>query len=195
MKIVEPRVELMTPIDGAAVLGFVEKCGRVCYKSEANIKTGSAEKFVRMLIKRGHESVLEHVSFTFKIICDRATMDELTRHRLASFSVESSRRVKYDELTFVGDAPAPLPPAPFELFEKVYQELVASGYPPEMARAILPLSTAITVVMTANLREWRHVLRIRTDKAAAPQMRQVAGMILAIFKEKIPAAFEDIAND
>ena len=98
MKIIEPSVELMRDFDGAEVMKFIERCGRICYQSEKNITADSAEKFVRNLIKRGHESVLEHFSATFKIICDRGVMAELTRHRLASFSVESTRYNAYKVL-------------------------------------------------------------------------------------------------
>ena len=97
MKIIEPSVELIDDIDGQQILRKLELCGKVSRKS----KLGDAENFVRSIIKRGHESVLEHVSLTFQIICDRAIMAELTRHRLASFTVESTRYIKYDELKFI----------------------------------------------------------------------------------------------
>lgn len=103
MKIIEPSVELMRDFDGAEVMKFIERCGRTCYQSEKNITEDSAEKFVRNLIKRGHESVLEHFSVTFKIICDRGVMAELTRHRLASFSIESTRFNDYSSEKFGGE--------------------------------------------------------------------------------------------
>lgn len=202
MKIIEPSVTLMRDFDGAEVMKFIEKCGRVCYQSEKNITDDSAEKFVRMLIKRGHESVLEHFSVTFKIICDRGVMAELTRHRLASFSVESTRYNAYKELTFIKPCFWDCNVGYFEFdewfnemkeLEKFYQyfrkELKTK---PEEARAILPNSLKTEIVMTANLREWRHILKLRTDKAAHPQMRQIAEMILKILKEKLPVVLEDI---
>lgn len=204
MKIIEPTVELLTPINGAEVLKLIESCGRVCYRSEKNITADSAPNFVRMLIKRGHESVLEHYSCTFKIVCDRGVMAEMTRHRLASFSVESSRYVDYSkELVFVK------PPYFEEEYnvkwhlwehnaaqaEYVYKTMREKGAPPEEARAVLPMSLATTMIMTANLREWRHVLKLRTSSKAHPQMRQVAGLILNIFREKLPVVFEDIGDD
>ena len=127
MKFIEPTVELIDDINPDAVLRKLERCGKVSRQS----KLGDAESFVRSIIKRGHESVLEHVSLTFHIICDRAIMAELTRHRHASFTVESTRYVKYDELTFIDDDPCPVPPAPLPWFEKVYQKLLANDYPPE----------------------------------------------------------------
>ena len=101
MKIIEPSAVLMRDFDGNEVMKFIEKCGRTCYQSEKNITDDSAEKFVRNLIKRGHESVLEHFSATFKIICDRGVMAELTRHRLVAFSIESTRFNAYGDLTFI----------------------------------------------------------------------------------------------
>ena len=199
MKIIEPRVELMREFDGVEVMKFIERCGRTCYQSEKNITADSAEKFVRNLIKRGHESVLEHFSTTFKIICDRGVMAELTRHRLASFSIESTRYNNYKELTFIHPCFWNCVDGDFEFVmrkvEKFYKyfrkDLKAT---PEQARAILPNSLKTEIVMTANLREWRTILKLRTAKDAHPQMRQVATMILAILKEKLPVVFEDIGG-
>lgn len=207
MEMIEASVELLTPFDGDNILKFIEGCGRVCYRSEGNITADSAAKFVKMIINRGHESVLEHFSCTFKIVCDRGVMAELTRHRLASFSIESTRYCDYSadkfggELNFInphfwndGEARQNfLENAMIEAEEK-YLRMRMAGCKPEQARAVLPLSLATTVIMTTNLREWRHILKLRTDKKAHPQMRQIAGMILDIFKDKLPAVFEDIVN-
>ena len=194
MKIIEPSVELIDDIDGAQILRKLELCGKVSRQS----KLGDAENFVRSIIKRGHESVLEHVSLTFHIICDRAIMAELTRHRHASFTVESTRYVNYKNgLTVIGDP---------KLNKKqryrwelgatsavvAYQDLIELGCTPEQARAVLPLCLATELYMTANLRELRHILKLRTDKAAHPQMRLVAGQILDILREKLPVIVEDI---
>ena len=202
MKIIEPTVELIDDIDGAQILRKLERCGKVSRQS----KLGDAESFVRSIIKRGHESVLEHVSLTFHIVCDRAIMAELTRHRHASFTVESTRYVKYAELTVVN---------PWLLFqgglmpfrssldwfsfmqaaENMYRALIAQGVTPEIARAVLPLCLATELYMTANLRELRHILKLRTDKAAHPQMRFVARQILNILREKLPVIVEDITEE
>ncbi len=208
MKIIEPSVELMTPFDDNEVLKFIETCGRVCYRSEKNITDDSAPRFIRNVIKHGHESVLEHFSCTFKIICDRGVMSELTRHRLASFSIESTRYCDYSgnkfggELTFIKpcfwteqDNNYAIWENRLRLIEIGYKNLRDNGCPPEQARAVLLNSLATTIVMTANLREWRHILKLRTAKDAHPQMRQVAIMILDILKEKLPVVFEDIGND
>lgn len=218
MKIIEPSVQLMRDFDGNEVLKFIELCGRTAYQSANNITDDSAEKFVRNLIKRGHESVLEHFSATFKIICDRGVMAELTRHRLASFTIESTRFNDYSkgEVTFIKpcywneprviehDLPSRPAADVNEIsldhwkdlmydIEALYRAMRLGGsIPPEQARAILPNSLKTEIVMTANLREWRHILKLRTAKDAHPQMRQVANMILDILKEKLPVVFEEI---
>lgn len=208
MKIIEPIAFLMNHFDGEEVMKFLELCGRTAYQSQNNITADSAEKFLRNIIKRGHESVLEHFSCTFKIICDRGVMAELTRHRLASFTIESTRFYDYSkgELTFIK-------PCFWENLDIVrctnydrfkwhcrtteagYLKLRESGATPEQARTILPNSLKTEIIMTANLREWRHILKLRTAKDAHPQMRQVANMILDVLKRKLPVIFEDIGNE
>lgn len=212
MKIIEPSVELIDEVNGEEILRKLERCGKVSRKSTL----GDAENFVRSIIKRGHESVLEHVSLTFHIICDRAIMAELTRHRHASFTVESTRYIEYDELTVIEpDFDGVTHPdrnirVPAQVQRSNWYEAVQSaevsylncltggkyyegcGMPPEQARAVLPLCLATELYMTANLRELRHILKLRTDKAAHPQMRFVAGQILDILREKLPVIVEDI---
>ena len=100
MKIIKPDVQFITPIDGATILKRLEQCGRVCYKSEDKITEGSAEKFVAGIIKRGHEAVLEHCSFTVKFICDRGVSHEIVRHRIASYCQESTRYCNYGKGKF-----------------------------------------------------------------------------------------------
>ena len=193
MKIIEPSAELIDDINPEEILRKIERCGKVSRQSEL----GDAENFVRKIIKLGHESVLEHVSLTFKIVCDRAIMAELTRHRLASFTVESTRYVKYDELTVIKPFSTP-DGSDFTFWhmmrevERNYLFLINQGVAPEIARSVLPLCLATESYMTANLRELRHILKLRTAKAAHPQMRQVAGQILSILREKLPVIVEDI---
>ena len=206
MKIIEPSVELIDDFDAAAIMKKIERAGRVCYKSEGNIKDGSAEKFIRGIIKRGHESVIEHATISFKIICDRGVTHELVRHRIgASYSQESTRYCDYSagkfggELTFIkpcfwqeGDANFKIWLASMEVAEKTYLALRAGGARPEEARSILPNSLKTEIFVTMNLREWRHFLKLRTAKAAHPQMREVALKIYKILVEKLPAIFDDI---
>lgn len=205
MKIIEPNVELVDDFDAAAIMRKLERAGRVCYKSEGNIKVDSAEKFIRGIIKRGHESVIEHATVSFKIICDRGVTHELVRHRLASYSQESTRYCDYTagkfggELTFIkpcfwneDDPNYRLWLATMRHVEENYLALRAGGAKPEEARSILPNALKTEIFVTMNLRELRHFIKLRTAKAAHPQMRQVASMIHKILAEKLPAVFDDI---
>ncbi len=205
MKIIEPSVELVEDFDAAAIMRKLERAGRVCYKSEGNIKADSAEKFIRGIIKRGHESVIEHAAVSFKIICDRGVTHELVRHRIASYSQESSRYCDYSagkfggELTFIKPCFWREDDPNYRLWletmahvEANYLALRAGGARPEEARSILPNSLKTEIFVTMNLREWRHFLRLRTAKAAHPQMREVALKIYAILAEKLPAVFDDL---
>ena len=205
MKIIEPSVELVEDFDAVAIMQKLERAGRVCYKSEGNIKVDSAEKFIRGIIKRGHESVIEHAAISFKIVCDRGVTHELVRHRLASYSQESTRYCDYSagkfggELTFIkpcfwseDDENFQLWRRTMELIEKNYLAMRACGAKPEEARSILPNSLKTEIFVTMNLREWRHFLKLRTAAAAHPQMRQIALMIRDILIEKLPAVFSDL---
>lgn len=200
MKIVDPSAEIIDFVDPTEILLKLELCGRVSHQSEFSHNFEGAENFVRRLIKRGHESVLEHVSLTFLIVCDRAIMAELTRHRHASFTVESTRYVKYDELTFINqfsnDTVGEFIQEELMLTaESIYRDWIKNhGAKPEQARAVLPLCLATKLYMTANLREWRHILKLRTDKAAHPQMRFIMKQILDIFRKKLPVIVEDIGD-
>ena len=207
MKIINPSVTLEDEIDGQAILKKLERIGRTCYKSEGNITEDSAERFVKSIIARGHESVLEHVNISVRVICDRGVTHEIVRHRIASYSQESTRYCNYsndkfgNELTFIKpifnryncDA------GMYDTFEdtcifieKRYFEMLKHGATPQEARSILPNSIKTEIVMTMNLREWRHFFKLRCDKAAHPQMREIANMILEEFKNNIPVVFDDI---
>lgn len=167
MKIIKPDVYFMTPIDGDEILRHIERCGRVCYRSESKITDDSAEKFVQNLIKRQHEAVLEHASFTVKFVCDRGVSHELVRHRLASFCQESTRYCNYSKDGFGNEItviePCYLEDAPrsvrdvwktaCEEAEKFYFTMLNQGCTPQEARSVLPNSLKTEVVMTANLRE------------------------------------------
>ena len=205
MKIIKPSIELVDDFDAAAIMRKIERAGRVCYKSEGNIKDGSAEKFIRGIIKRGHESVIEHAAVSFKIVCDRGVTHELVRHRVASYSQESTRYCDYTagkfggELTFIkpcfwseDDENFQLWRETMELIEKNYLAMRAAGAKPEQARSILPNSLKTEIFVTMNLRELRHFLKLRTAPAAHPQMREVALKIYQILVEKLPAVFDDI---
>ena len=205
MKIIKPYIEVIDKLDGQAILKKIEKIGRVCYKSENNITDDSAERFIKNIIKNGHESVLEHVSISVRVVCDRGVSHEIVRHRVASYSQESQRYCNYskekfgNELTFIkpcfweeGEINYILWKEYCETTERVYKEMLNHGATPQEARSILPNSLKTEIVMTMNLREWRHFFKLRTSKRTHPQMREVANMILEAFKKEIPIVFEDM---
>lgn len=191
MRIGKQKVELLNPQSYEELTEKIEIAGRVCYQSEPK---GDPEKFIRMIIKRGHESVLEHGSLTFKVRTNRAIANEIVRHRLASYSQESTRYVKYDDIEFIpGDRlGGSYAEDMMTRIEEAYNFLIGQEFKPEEARDILPNATATTLVMTMNFRELRHFLKLRLDRAAHPQIRELAGMILDILKEKYPVFVEDI---
>lgn len=205
MKIIEPSVEILSPINGPEILQAIERCGRVCYKSEERITEESAPKFVASILKRGHEAVLEHSSITVKFTCDRGVSHEIVRHRLASYCQESTRYCNYSNDKF-GKEIAVIKPLFFgdgtpqyrmwkaacEMAETQYFNLMGEGATPQEARSVLPNSLKTEVVMTANIREWRHFLKLRCDTAAHPQMRQVAIKLLEMLRAEIPVLFDDI---
>ena len=205
MKIINASYHIETPIDGAEMLKRIEKAGRTCYKSEDRITEESAENFVRMLIERGHESVLEHESITVRFVCDRGISHEIVRHRLASYSQESTRYCNYgndrfgSELTFIKPCFFKEKKGAYcswynsmDFAECAYFDMLDDGCTPQEARSVLPSSIKTEVVMTANLREWRHFLKLRTAKAAHPQMRELTVPLLKELQAWIPVVFDDI---
>ena len=194
--------------DGTTILSRIERAARVCYKSEDKIAEGTAEKLIQSCIARGHESVIEHEVVTVKVICDRGVSHEIVRHRIASYSQESTRYCNYSpegnvgEVTFV----APLFFANYEAnyyawaiamerAEDSYNILCKSGATPQEARSVLPNSLKTEIVITMNLREWRHFFRLRTAEAAHPQMREITIPMLEEFKKRIPVIFDDIRSE
>lgn len=184
--------------DPMDLLQDIERIGRVCYKSEHRITSSSAAPFVRNLIARGHESVLEHISITVRFITDRAIANELVRHRIAAYSQESTRYCNYkDKIEFiypknVSDKQLQLIMEACACAATTYQTLIAEGATPEVARDVLPLCTKTELIATYNLREWRHILRLRTDKAAHPKMRELMQTLLQFFQGLVPIIFDDI---
>lgn len=205
MKIIQPRTELLVTPSYSDMLRTIEFAGRVCYKSEEKITNDSAEEFVRKILKRGHEAVIEHGSLTVKFICDRGVSHELVRHRLASYCQESTRYCNYSKKQFGGDITFIEPfflekgTHAYDLWkdamqkcEWTYFELLDLGLTPQEARSVLPNALKTEVIMTANLREWRHFLKLRTADAAHPQMRELTRPLLDVWKDMFPVFFEDI---
>lgn len=208
MRIIKASHEILTPIGAAAIMKHIELCGRVCYKSEAKITDGSAEAFIGNILARGHGAVLEHFNITVKFTCDRGVSHEIVRHRLASYCQESTRYCNYSKEGFGREITViqplffePNTPAwdtwqdACEAAESAYFDLLEYGCTPQEARSVLPNSLKTEVVMTANIREWRHFLTLRTSPAAHPQMREVAIPLLRDFSSSMPALFGDIAAE
>lgn len=203
MKIIKASAEIISHTPDLEKV--IELGGRVCYKSEDKITDGSASEFIERIKNFKHESVLEHGSITVRFVVDRGVSHELVRHRLASFSQESTRYCNYSkgkhgsEITVIepcfwvdndkayitwewmcGQA------------EQIYFELLHHGATPQEARSVLPNSLKTEIVMTANPREWRHIFQVRCHRDAHPQMREVMVPLLAKFKVKWSALFGDI---
>jgi len=206
-KVIEPYyvIEYPEELDQERVLERLERYGRTCYKSEGKIGPGSAEKLIRDIIARGHESVLEHEKVTVRIICDRGVTHEIVRHRIASYSQESTRFCNYAKDQFGNQITVIRPVfwqpetveyeiwlSAMEAAERVYFKLLEHKASPQKARSVLPNSLKTEIVVTFNLREWRHVLRLRCSKDAHPQMRQIMLPLLGEFKQKLPIFFDDI---
>lgn len=207
MKIIKPCFEILDNISEEKLLQKLELFGRVCYKSESRITEESSIKFINMILRSGHESVLEHEKITVRIICDRGVTHEIVRHRIASYSQESTRYCNYSkdnfgkELTFIEPCfwTEPKDEIKREIWEKQllevekgYMELLKLGASPQEARSILPNSLKTEIIVSMNIREWRHFFKLRTSERAHPQMREIATMILNEFKNKYNVLFKDI---
>lgn len=205
MKIINAGYEFITPIDGVDILKKIEQAGRVCYKSEDLITEDSAIKFAKNIINRGHEAVLEHYFLTVKFIVDRGVSHEIVRHRVASYCQESTRYCNYSKDKFGNEITVIKPcfwdensdlfrdwRSAMKMSESHYFDLLEQGATPQEARSVLPNSLKTEVVMTADIREWRHFFKLRTASAAHPQMREVAIPLLKECQEKIPILFDDI---
>lgn len=229
MKLIRPGYEILTPLSYDMVTD-AERIGRTCYQSQDKITVDSAEGFVKRLISRGHEAMIEHNRITVKFICDRGVSHELVRHRLASFGQESTRYVpNTEDISFI------LPCWVSELHlgahtyqtversmddlqgngnfstevlnqlvflkslceaEFSYHTLLAHGWQPQQARAVLPNALKTEIVVTANVREWRTIFKLRADKAAHPQMRQLMYPLLEELKNSaIGVFFHDLPSE
>lgn len=205
MKAIQPSFEIIGDIDAIRVMKNLESYARVCYKSENNVSENSAERLLRNILRSGHESVIEHEKITVKVVCDRGVTHEIVRHRLASYSQESTRYCNYskdkfgNELTFIKPCFWSEDSVSYKLWEqqmqdveKCYLKLMENGAKPEEARSILPNSLKTEIIITMDLREWRHFFILRTSSKSHPQMREIAIPMLKKFAEMLPVIFEDI---
>ncbi|MFZ3132680.1 MAG: FAD-dependent thymidylate synthase [Desulfosporosinus sp.] len=204
MKIIQPSVEIENQ-DWPELLRRIEKKGRVCYKSEDRITEDSAEKFIGMLVKLGHLSVLEHEKISVKFVVDRGVSHEIVRHRLASYSQESTRYCNYGhegEITVIEPFFWQSNSVEYAIWtsalldaQAYYLALLKKGASPQEARSVLPNSLKTEIWMTANIREWLHFFSLRAAKPAHPQMRQVAIPLLLKLQELLPPIFGNVGYD
>jgi len=217
MLLIKPNYSIEFIKTEQEILKTLEVYGRVCYKSEDKITSESAVKFFKMLLSKKHLSVVEHEYMTVRFICDRGFTHELVRHRLASFSQESTRYCNYKKknVTFI------IPPwvniipglypnyllldgvvcnndeALFYWFtliksaEDKYNRLIELGWSPQQARSVLPNSLKTEIVITANLREWKHIFDMRCAKSAHPQMRELMCPLKDQLSQSHPVIFGD----
>ena len=208
MQAIKAYTQIYNDFDGQQMLQKIEAAARTCYKSEGKIQEGSAAKLVAGLIKSGHEAMLEHASITVKFVVDRGISHELVRHRLASFAQESTRYCNYSKDDFGSEITFIIPDyleyksegwniwkESMKQSEDAYFKMLDFGLSPQRARAVLPNSLKTEVVMTANLREWRHFFKLRalgTTGKPHPQMLEVAVPLLEDMKNLIPVVFDDL---
>lgn len=206
MKLVEPWIKV-EQFDGKKIMKRIERACRTCYRSEGNITEDSYKQLLKNCLTRGHESVLEHEKITVRIYNDIGSYKDLTRHRFASFSVESTRYCSYDKDKY-GNQISVINPVyienkeiyeawknTIEEMEKGYMKLKELGATTDMCRNLLPHSTAAEYTMTANIREWKHILSLRANNHVHPAIRQVTIPLLKYFKEQMPDIFDDVPYD
>lgn len=218
MYLIKPKYEIVTPLDRVSVLKSLEQIGRVCWKSEDKITDDSAPKFCAMILGKNHLSVIEHISMTVRFIVDRGVSHELVRHRLCSFSQESTRYCNYAKKGVVFIIPpwvdlqegeynhirnyvdmddeetrVPYTTQTWLLslldVESEYNALIEGGWTAQQARTVLPNSLKTEIVVTANLREWRHIFSLRCDPSAHPQMREVMIPLRDEMRNLLPEIF------
>lgn len=207
MRIIDQYHEIEAMPPGEEILIQIEKAGRTCYKSEDRIDAGTAQAFVAKVLNSGHHSVIEHVSASVRMITNRGVSHEIVRHRLASYSQESTRYCNYSKDRFDNEITVirpvwmdPKSPEPgdvtwresAEQAERYYFNLLARDWSAQQARDVLPNALKTEIVMTANMREWRHFFHLRAAPAAHPQMRALAQAMLADFRARVPVLFDDV---
>ena len=212
MQVIKPSIEIIDMEDYEKIVKKIERIGRVCYKSEGKITEDSAEKFIKGLLTREHESVIEHENVTVRFVCDRGVTHEIVRHRIASYSQESTRYCNYsgdkfdNQITVIDlasgfqyDLSKENDKAKYEVWTKAmenaeqsYFRMLELGATPQEARSVLPNSLKTEIVVTMNLRSWRNFFRLRVDSHAHPQMREVATMLYEEFQKRLPVFVADL---
>jgi len=206
-KVVPASFEILTELNGTEILKHIEKIARTCYRSEDKITKddASARQIIATLIKLGHEAMIEHYNVSVRFICDVGFYKDLTRHRIASFAIESTRYCNYskgkfgEELVMIKPVHIAEGSPEYDIWykcmcdiEKSYMEMAKIGCRPDQLRMLLPHSTKAEVNITANLREWRHIFKLRGAKTAHPTIVHLIRPLLKEFQQKIPVIFDDI---
>jgi thymidylate synthase (FAD) len=208
MKIIPPSIKVLTELNEREICSFIENIGRTCYKSGANITEESYTKFIGNILKRGHLSVIEHFSISIRIICDRGVTHELVRHRLSSYSQESTRYVNLGntDIEFIrpcfwdvnDEKEGSYNKEMFQMWkdamlfaEATYKRLLLNTASPQEARSVLPNSVKTEIVITTNLRVWLHILKLRLSTDAHPQMREIMQMIYKELNANLPIIFNE----
>ena len=199
IEIIEPSAEIIKTENGIDILKRLESYGRTCYKSEENITENSARAFIISIIKRGHLSVIEHEKVSVRVICDRGVTHEIVRHRIGSYSQESTRYVNYKKRGIQFIRPFFFNNEQYKVWldavdyaTEVYDALIEAGAKAEEARSVLPNSLKTEIIVTYNLREWRHFFELRCAPSAHPQMRQITIPLLNCMSDYIPVIFDDL---
>lgn len=224
MILLKPKYEIQEILTNS--IDLINYAGRLCYRVPSPENRHEYREYVRKIIKAGHESVIEHSFLSVLFICDRGISHQLVRHRLASFTQESSIRSRqlndepefivpfwfkgiYDNVDEINKALkrgwiATEVAIAFNLspFEEAFLTYLHNAeynfknfkkqYGREMARDLLPICLATRILVSANFREWRHILRLRTSKHAHPQIREIMLPLLEELKMTIPVIFDDI---
>lgn len=206
--ITEPQVTLLgitMPIDGEAntVEEHIERSARECYQSHNKMDHKENQRFLRGIILRGHESVLEHASATFRVLGgSRAYTHEQVRHRLLSFSQQSQRFVNEKDFRAILPPSIKAKPEAMDVYRdaleqarSAYAKLKELKLKNEDARFVLPNAVESGIVISGNFREWRHVFKLRCSKSAQWEIRRICGMMLREIRKYAPAVFSDLILD
>ena len=207
MKLIDP-ILYVEDYDGKSMMRRIERACRTCYRSENVMTEDSYKKLLKNCINRGHESILEHEKVSIRMICDIGVYKDLTRHRFASFSIESTRYCNYGKDKFDNEIkfmkPCNIEPGT-EMYniwerglkdiERAYLDMSNLGAQPDQLRLLLPHATAAEVNMTANIREWKHILSLRANNHAHPSIRQLMIPLLLMFKRDMPEIFDEVEYD
>lgn len=207
MKLIEPKI-IIEPYNGINIMKKIERAMRTCYRSEGITTDDSYKKLLKIAIDSSHLSVLEHEKISILMTCSLNTYKDLTRHRIgSSFSIESTRWCNYSKDKFENELKFINPVYIDDEFkysvwkncmqsiEDYYMDMSKVKAKPDELRTMLPHSIAADVYMTANIREWRHILQLRTTNRVHPEIRQLLIPLLLKFKEDMPELFNDIEYD